>query len=185
MNDNPRSNSLHVTFRLMPKDIERFEDATTPLAYKVVLFTLAGMTLIAVALATIVRLRDSGLGPALSGPLGSLLFAVAFAVAFLSWKRWRRGTQPGPEISVAIAPEGLVIRQEGLTELRRSWPSIAEIRDDGQLIHFVPDEFDYSTGHRVRLRSAAIIVPIRAFPTREEVDSFLGAARRWHSAIEP
>lgn len=172
-------------YRLTTEDMRRFQAAAEPRIVKafkvalVVLFGLTSLALITLLARIVLRTPRSRLGPTLFPLAQPLLVIVAvLAVMFVASRR-RRSPGTSAEIEVELRPEGLLLRQEGLTETKHTWANVKEIRDNEHQILFIMRDLLPTNG--LGIQTTAFIVPLRAFPTSEVAASFLGTARRWHS----
>ncbi|QDV37021.1 hypothetical protein [Tautonia plasticadhaerens] len=106
-------------------------------------------------------------------------------LSYLIAMRFRgSGASEAPfETTMIVSAEGLKVRESGIADLHRTWPSIAEVSHDRDLIRFVFLVFDASSG-TYSPRTGAI-APIRAFATEADAASFVAAAREYREAAGP
>ncbi|WP_169979272.1 hypothetical protein [Tautonia rosea] len=108
------------------------------------------LALIGMGLAVVPFLREHGVTrDSLRVLLVSALpmLALVGAIVWISVRKRGRGSQETPfETTVVLTPSELVIRDEGLAELRRSWSSIPNVSHNRYRIRFDFLMFDPTTG---------------------------------------
>jgi hypothetical protein len=175
------SSITSVTFRLRPQDVRALRAATQPrfvLAIIVVLFVF----LVVLSLTGLVlSIRRFGFrDPNLFKMASPLAVIVVVGGGTILWQRWHKWTEAPHEVRVELTPDGLNVRQAGVSEVKHAWTHIAEIRErPGHFLVYLKI-FDPFWG---REKPVPIIpIPRRAFATPEAADAFLRTAREWHTA---
>ena len=167
----PRSVTFHLTaddFRSRPGGSGR--RAAALVLWMSLLFSIVG------AAAILAILIFFGSDPKAWVAAMVFLFIGGSAAQALVEGRGRRGgaVEAPFETTVALTPEHLVIRDEGIGEISRTWRSIADVRHDGHRIIFEFAEFDPITGRVDGV--PRVFVPLRAFDGSVEAGAFLWSA---------
>lgn len=174
-----------VTFRITHDDMKRAgADGVSPLVMTGFVITLAA---IGMSLGAVPFLREHGVsGKSLRVFVVSALpvLALVGVLVWVSVRKRGRGSRETPfETTVHLTPSDLIIREEGIAELRRSWSSIAGVSHNQHRIRFDFLMFDTTTGRFTS--QPGPIVPIRAFDSEANAAVFLSSAKALIQGAKP
>ena len=169
-----------ITYQIEAADLKavsRYVSRNSPQMKRLIVF---GALLFA-GLSLNFALREKG-GIGLKALFFTVMFGVHVLVAsviglifyFLVHFRTDRGRQPGllGRHTITLTPDGLR-EQTDVNDQRALWQGIQRIEANGDYI------FIYMQPN------AAHVIPRRAFPSPEEAEQFLAAARAYHAAAKP
>lgn len=174
-----------VTFRYSEDDLRRASTKAVRPWLIAAILTFAAASAIGPYLFD--EARRAGFDPEIAN-LATVSAAIALpllGLPYLIAMQFRgRGASEAPfETTMTLSADGLRIREFGIADLHRTWPSIAGISHDRALIRFDFLVYDASSGSYSPRTGA--IAPIRAFATEEDAASFVAAAREFREAAGP
>jgi hypothetical protein len=165
-----------VTFRLRPEDVRAFRAATQPRILTAILLVVAGLTIATCILSLVLHVRRFGPShPEAIKMAGLLAFMVIVGVGTILWQKWHKGAESPHETKVELTPEGLIVRQTGVIEVKHAWTHIAEIRERPEHFLVYLKIFNPLSGREKPM--PVFLIPRRAFATPEAADVFLHTAR--------
>lgn len=165
-----------VSFRISLDDLKRGQSSIQS-SFVTVLGLVLLLVTVGITLRSLPIVFRFGLTTETIPILLPAIVVMVVVVAVLG-RRWGKGSSESPfETTVTLTPSELVIREERLAELRRSWAGVGPVFLNRTTLRFDFQMYDLSQGRF--MMQPGQIVPLRAFESEADASSFLTTARQY------